>query len=147
MEESLENKIEEWKVVRSTVVEFDHILSNIRSLDITVTTVLLGAAFEYSDFIFLLVPPFNICLLFLEYHYHIYLNEIANYAKELEEAIDFKLTIKLSSARDKYKEEDGKIAYVKGYFVANVYYWIYSIYIYWNCLIYTKSLQHHSEAS
>jgi hypothetical protein len=124
MEEKLE-KIEEWKVVRSTIVEFDHILSNIRSLDITATIVILGFAFQYSRLIFLLVSAFNFCLLLLEIHYHKYLNEIANYAKELEEEIGFKLTHKLSSARNKYKEQDGKVTHIIGSVIANVYYWIY----------------------
>lgn len=125
MEESVQNKIEEWKVVRSTIVEFDHILSNIRSLDITATIVILGFAFQYSKFIFILVSAFNLCLLLLEIHYHKYLNEIANYAKELEDEIGLKLTHKLSLARDRYKEQDGKIAYITGSIIANVYYWIY----------------------
>lgn len=124
MEESVQNKIEEWKVVRSTIVEFDKILSNIRSLDITATIVILGFAFQYSKFIFILVSAFNFCLLLLEIHYHNYLNDTANYAIELEEEIGFKLTHKLSSVRNKYKEQDG-ITYIKGSIIANVYFWIY----------------------
>ncbi|PAV12616.1 hypothetical protein ASJ81_06045 [Methanosarcina spelaei] len=80
MEESIQNKIEEWKVVRSTIVEFDHILSNVRSLDITAIIVILGFAFQYSGFVFILVSALNFCLLLLEIHYHKYLNEIAYYA-------------------------------------------------------------------
>ncbi len=146
MEESVQDKIEEWKVVRSTIVEFDHILSNVRSLDITATMVILGFAFQYSKFIFILVSALNFCLLLLEIHYHKYLNEIADYAKKLEDEIGFKLTHHLSSTRDKYKEQIGKVTftyitmsimankgqnrkdtfnYIKGSIIANVYYWIY----------------------
>jgi hypothetical protein len=123
MEEKLE-KIEEWKVVRSTIVEFDHILSNIRSLDITATIVILGFAFQYSSVIFLLASAFNFFLLLLEIHYHKYLHEIADYAIELEEEIGFKLTHKLSSARNEYRNQDG-FTYVIGYLIANIYYCIY----------------------
>lgn len=127
MEEKLE-KIEEWKVVRSTIVEFDHILSNIRSLDITATIVILGFAFQYSKYIFLLATAFNLFLLLLETHYHKYLNEVANYAKELEDEIGFKLTHKLSSARNKYTEQGG-FTHLKGYIIANIYYLIYILFM------------------
>lgn len=127
MEESVQNKIEEWKVVRSTIVEFDHILSNVRSLDITATIVILGFAFQYSGFVFVLVSALNFCLLLLEIHYHKYLNEIAYYAKDLEDEIGFKLTHKLSSARDRYKGQNREVTftYMIGSIIANVYYWIY----------------------
>jgi hypothetical protein len=127
MEEGVQDKIEEWKVVRSTIVEFDHILSKIRSLDITATMVILGFAFQYSKFIFILVSALNFCLLLLEIHYHKYLNDIANYAKELEDEIGFKLTHKLSLTRDAYKGQNGKdiFAYIIGSIIANVYYLIY----------------------
>jgi hypothetical protein len=138
MEESLQNKIEEWKIVRSTIVEFDHILSNIRSLDITATIVLLGVALKYSC-LFLLVSAFNICLLLLEYHYHKYLNETAKYAMELEDEIGFKLTHKITDARNKYKDQGGKITYILDSFTAKVYYWIYLGFIFFGLFLFLLS--------
>lgn len=130
MEENLKCKFEEWKVVRSTIVEFDNILSKIRYLDITITVVLFGAAFEYSNIIFILIVCLNLCLFFLELHYHKYLNEIANYAKELEKDIGFKLTHKISVARDEYKRQKNlRIRYIFGWSVANISYVMYFLFM------------------
>ncbi|KKG82394.1 hypothetical protein DU57_12330 [Methanosarcina mazei] len=126
MDKDINKRFEEWKVVRATIVEFDHILSNIRSLDVTATTILLGAGFQYSNFIFIIVIIFNLAFLLLEIHYHKYLNTVALYAQEIEDEIGFELTKRMSLSRNKYKEHKKlSIGYLKGYFIANVYYLIY----------------------
>jgi len=130
MDDSIECKFEEWKVVRSTIVEFDNILSKIRYLDVTVTVVLFGAALEYSNIIFVLIAGLNLCLFLLELHYHKYLNEIARYAKELEEDIGFKLTHKISAARDKYKSQKSLGIYLLGFIVANISYIMYLLFMF-----------------
>ncbi len=121
-----EKAFEEWKITRSTIVEFDRILVNIRALNVTATTLLLGTGFQYSHWFFLFAVILNIAFLFLEKHYHNYLNSVANHAISLENKIDFNLTKIIDSARNKYKKErKTSINFWWGLIIANIYYIIY----------------------
>ena len=59
---------EEWKITRSTIVEFDRILVSIRALDVTATPLLLGAGFHYSHWFFIFAVTINWAFLLLEKH-------------------------------------------------------------------------------
>lgn len=95
---------EEWKITRSTIVEFDRILVSIRALDVTATPLLLGAGFQYSHWFFIFAVTINGAFLLLEKHYHNYLNSVANHAIYLENKIDFNLTKVVNESRNKYKK-------------------------------------------
>lgn len=121
-----EKAFEEWKVTRSTIVEFDRILLNIRALDVTATTLLLGTGFQYSYWLFLFAVVLNIAFFFLENHYHSYLHAVANHAISIENKIDFNLTKVIDSSRNKYKKErKTSISFWWGLVIANIYYFIY----------------------
>lgn len=119
-----EKTLEEWKITRATIIEFDHILSNIRSLDVTATMILFGAGFQYSHDLFIIALMINIAFLLLEIHYHKYLYATAEHARILEDKIGFKLTNKLQLSRNEYKKHK-LLKYVSGFMVANIYYIIY----------------------
>jgi hypothetical protein len=121
-----EKAFEEWKVTRSTIVEFDRILLNIRALDVTATTVLLGTGFQYSHWLFLFAVVLNISFFFLESHYHRYLHAVANHAISIENKIGFNLTKVIDSSRNKYKNENKtSMSFWWGLAIANIYYIIY----------------------
>lgn len=125
-----EKNFEEWKITRSTIVEFDKILLQIRALDITVTTVLLGAGFRYSYWLFFFAFTLNIAFFFLEIHYHNYLHSVAMHAIFIENKIGFKLTNVLDSTRNKYKKErKASLNYWGGIIVTNICYIIYFIFM------------------
>ncbi|MGB3908772.1 MAG: hypothetical protein WBL02_10140 [Methanomethylovorans sp.] len=123
-----ESKIEEWKMVRSTIVEFDNILLQLRTVDVTASIVMLGAGFEYSRWLLVLVSLLNFVFWLLEWHYHLYLNSLADHAISLESEIGFNLTHILKSTRDSYKNKSN-IKKIRGYLVSNGYHFVYLIFI------------------
>lgn len=121
-----EKALEEWKITRSTIVELTHIMSNIRTLDVTATMVLIGAGFEYSYWLFLIAAILNFSFFLLEKHYHNYVYAIAKHAIQLERKFGFKLTDILDSTRNRYKKEKRlSFKFVEGFLIAEVYYTIY----------------------
>ena len=129
-----EKTLEEWKTTRATIIEFDHILSNIRSLDVTATMILFGAGFQYSHELFFIAAIINFTFLLLEIHYHKYLYATAEHAINLESKIDFKLTNKLQSSRNEYKDDKFPKS-VFGWMVAHIYYIIYIGFIILSCIL------------
>ncbi|MCD4731032.1 MAG: hypothetical protein K8R74_10550 [Bacteroidales bacterium] len=122
--------LEEWKVTRTTIIELDYILSKIRYLTVTVTVLLIGAGFEYSNSaLFLLVILINIIFWLLEIHYHKYLDKMSAHARNLENKLDFKLTSKLHEARDEYKTKS-PYSQLKGSVISNIYHYIYFAFIF-----------------
>lgn len=118
--------LEEWKTTRSTIVELDHILSNIRSLDVTATTILFGTGFQFTDVLFLVVIIINVAFWLLEVHYHKYLNQMSSNARNLETKLNFELTKSLHSTRNTYKGIDKmSLKYIKEYLTAHIYHLIY----------------------
>jgi hypothetical protein len=117
--------LEEWKVTRTTIVELDHILSNIRYLTVTVTVLLIGAGFEYSNSaLFLLVILINFIFWLLEIHYHKYLDKMSGHARNLEQKLGFELTFKLHEVRNEYKTKSSS-SWLKGSVISNIYHYIY----------------------
>lgn len=117
---------EEWKITRSTIVEFDRILVSIRALDITATPLLLVAGFQYTHWFFVCAIILNAVFLLLEKHYHNYLNSVAEHAMCLENKIGFNLTNVINLARNEYKQ-NGKtsVKYWWGLIIAYIYYIMY----------------------
>jgi hypothetical protein len=65
------------------------------------------------------------------------------YAMELEDEIGFKLTHKITSACNRYKEQGGMHTYIMGSMIANIYYWIYRGFIIIGLLLYLISYNGH----
>lgn len=117
--------LEEWKTTRTTIVELDHILSNIRYLTVTVTVLLIGAGFEYSNSaLFVLIILINFIFWLLEIHYHKYLDKMSVHARHLEKKLGFELTTKLHEVRNEYKTKSS-VSLLKGSIISNIYHYIY----------------------
>jgi uncharacterized membrane protein len=128
--------LEEWKLARHTIMEFDHILSKIRYLDVTITAVLFAGGFEYSKDLFFIAMVLNIAFIVLELYYHRFLNTTAEYAIKLEKKLYFKITTNLQTTKYGYRNRKPQLSiycdifpmsvkYLGGCFISHIYYWIY----------------------
>lgn len=79
------NVLQEWDVTRRTAEFFDEQIGKLRELAFTVSTALIGIAFQFKiRELLLLVPLLEIGFILIDFRYQEYLNIVSSYASDIE---------------------------------------------------------------